>query len=51
MARDADLNSLGPEKIMIIITLNSLDPEDHRLKEKMLEAVGQGKQKRSDTVF
>ena len=51
MARNADLDSLGPEKIMIIITLNSLDPKDHRLKEKMLEAVGQGKENMSDMVF
>ena len=51
MARDADLDSMGPKKIMIIITVNPLDPKDHRLKEKMLEAVGQGKEKMSDTVF
>ena len=37
--------------IMIIITLNSLDPKDNRLREKMLEAVGQGKEKMTDTVF
>ena len=37
--------------IMIIITLNSLDPKDSRLREKMLEAVGQGKEKMTDTVF
>ena len=35
MARDADLDSLKPEMIMIIITLNSLDPKDHRLRKKM----------------
>ena len=51
MARDADLDSLKPEMIMIIITPNSLDPKDRRLREKMLEAVGQGKEKMTDTVF
>ena len=51
LARDADLDSLKPEMIMIIITLNSLDHKDSRLREKMLEAVGQGKEKMTDTVF
>ena len=51
LAKDADLESLKPEMIMIIITLNSLDTKDQRLKEKMLEAVGQGKEKMTDTVF
>ena len=51
LARDADLESLKPDMIMIIITLNSLDPKDSRLREKMLEAVGQGKEKMTDTVF
>ena len=46
MAHDADLESLNPEKTMIILTLNSIDP-----KEKMLEAVGQGKERMTDTVF
>ena len=36
---------------MTILTLNSLNPKDHRLKEKMLEAVGQGKERMTDTVF
>ena len=51
LARDADLDSLKPKMIMIIITLNSLDTKDNRLREKMLEAVGQGKEKMTDTVF
>ena len=45
MARDADLDSLIPEMIMIIITLNSLDPKDHRLREKMLEAVARARRR------
>ena len=36
---------------MIILLLNSFDQKDHPLKEKVLEAVGKGKEKMTDTMF
>ena len=42
---------MKPEKTVIILTLDSLDPKDHRLREKKLEAVGQGKEQMTDKVF
>merc|ERR1711891_125620 len=51
VAMDANLESLNQEKIKIIITINALDERDKRLKEKTLEATGQGKEELTDTLF
>ena len=51
VAMDANLESLNQEKIKIIITINALDDRDKRLKEKTLEATGQGKEELTDTLF
>ena len=40
IAEYADLESLKPEQLHILLTLNSLDPKDYRMRDKMLEAVG-----------
>ena len=51
VAMDANLINLKPEGIKIIITINALDEKDKRLKEKTLEATGQGKEELTDTLF
>ena len=49
MDQDADLHKLTSESIKIIITINSLEKADSRLREKILEAAAD--QELTDTLF
>ena len=51
LAKDANLESLTPEKIKIRITINALDEKYKRLKEITLEATGHDKEELTDTLF
>ena len=51
LAHDANLKDLNAEKIKIILTINSLEKSNSRLREKTLEAVGPLDQPLNDALF
>ena len=51
VAKYDDLESLKTAQLQILLTINSLDPKDYRLRDKVLEAVGDKGEKMNKRVF
>ena len=51
VAKYAHLDTMKIEQLQILLTINSLDQKDYRLRDKVLEAVGDKGEEMSEDVF
>ena len=51
VAKYAHLDTMRVEQLLILLTINSLDQKDYKLREKVLEAVGEKEEEMNKERF